>query len=404
MELFKNPFDKSKSPELKFQTLKEQMSSSYGRKGLQYPINLGEGDQQDFLLFTIYDTEESQSSYGSGSTRKFDGADAVKKSNSYKSKLQRDYMSGAMTGRDWMGRSAPQMSMLDTEKARSEYYKAGLDEPIAAARMRQEESQEQTKLSTGQIGRSSLQKTAYSVAIYMPSDITTNLGVDYNMENFGILGAAGAAGGNVVDMLKNAIAAEGDDKEVSGNLGEMMKQLGAWATVDLIDSAAGLAGINTNVGNAASAWRRKVINPHMQFLFDKVAQRSYSFDFTFTTSSIEEAKMVHDIVKIFRIASLPSAPPSSGGGVAINFPAEFDIRYFRGGVENTWIPRIARSVLTNFTCKYSGHGPWGGHDVESFEDISGFQVEGSPPIALKLNMSFSELSTLTREDVVNKGM
>ena len=54
-EIFRNPFEKSKNSASKFESLRDSLNSQANRKGLQYPIDLGLKDQQNFLLFTVYD-------------------------------------------------------------------------------------------------------------------------------------------------------------------------------------------------------------------------------------------------------------------------------------------------------------------------------------------------------------
>jgi len=99
-------------------------------------------------------------------------------------------------------------------------------------------------------------------------------------------------------------------------------------------------------------------------------------------------------------ASLPSR---ADGGVYLDFPAEFDIQYFHAGVENTWIPKISRCALTNVNVGYTPNGVQQMHGVESFDDITGFSVNGAVPASMTLEMTFSEMSTLVREDVIEGG-
>ena len=51
-----NPYEKSKSSAGKFESLSDSLNGQAKRKGLQYPIDLGLKDQQNFLLFTVYDS------------------------------------------------------------------------------------------------------------------------------------------------------------------------------------------------------------------------------------------------------------------------------------------------------------------------------------------------------------
>jgi len=285
-----------------------------------------------------------------------------------------------------------------TQQAVSNFYKNKLDDPLQQSRLKQDTTQTQSVTSKTRFGNK-LNKTKYSIALYMPAAIKTEMEMKYTGQDFSVLKSAGLAGGDIINKL-SGIFKETENMEDGAAL-DVLKNAGIKVGLESVDAVSEIAGVNLNASNAIKAARRKVSNPHMEFLFDSIGQRSYSFDFKFVPRNIEEAKAVHDIVRIFRSAGLPS---KSKGGVMLDFPSEFDIQYFRGGIENTWIPRISRCYLQNIEVNYTpNEGVVQTHAVESFNDITGFNVNGPAPASMSLSLGFAELSTLLREDVIEGG-
>lgn len=393
-EFFRNPFEKTKHSASKFESLRDSLNGQSNRKGLQYPIDLGLKDQQNFLLFTVYDAnpqsfKSSESANQRQSTGTFD-SNAMKQTASN--------AAGAMSS--LMNFKLPTMAQM---QGVSNYYKNKLADPLQQARLKQDTTQTQSVTSKTRFSNK-LDKTMYSIALYMPGGIESNLETTYNMEDFGMLQNLGAGGQDLVNKISSlfgdqetAAAGEGG---VEGAMLANLKNAGIKVGLESVDAIANIGGINLNAANAVKAMRRAVTNPHMEFLFQSVGQRSYSFNFKFVPRSLDEAKMVHDIIRIFRASALPSR---SQGGVMLDFPAEFDIQYFRGGTENTWIPKISRCALTAVNVNYTPNELPQSHPQESFDDITGFSVSGAIPASMSLSLTFSEMSTLVREDVVEGG-
>jgi hypothetical protein len=394
-EIFRNPFEKSKNSSHKFESLRDSLNSQANRKGLQYPIDLGVKDQQNFLLFTVYDAnpqsfKSSESSNQRQSTGSFD-SNALKQTASN--------AAGALSS--LMNFKLPSMAQM---QGVSNFYKAQLSDPMQQARLKQDTTQTQSVTSKTRFSNS-LDKTMYSIALYMPGGISSTLETTYNMEDFGMLKGLGAGGKELINKIQGLFDTQEkvnstEGESVEGAMLANLKNAGIKVGLESVDAIANLGGINLNAANAVKAMRRAVTNPHMEFLFQAVTQRSYSFNFKFTPRNIDEAKMVHDIIRIFRAASLPS---KSQGGVMLDFPAEFDIQYFRGGTENTWIPKISRCALTSIAVNYTPNELPQSHAEESFSDITGFDVSGPIPASMSLAMTFAEMSTLVREDVVEGG-
>ena len=412
-ELFRNPFAKSKDSSVKFESLQDQLNAKANKKGLQYPIDLGTKDNQDFLLFTIYDN--SPTSFHSTDTPNarmlnatFDG-EAMKKSQNQFENAQQSISAG-LQGTDPL--AALNASLMSEGEKITNFYNNQLDDPLQQARLKSDTLKVQSQMSKTRFAGNNPQspaggakRTMYSIAMYMPATgIVSSLSTSYKGENFGMMkvgqAAVGAAGVAAKQFFGGADA-DGNKTDTGPRdaLIETLKQVGTSVIAESGDSVAGMMGMNLNSAAAIGAGRRKVLNPHMEFMFESVGQRSYNYTFSFTPRNIEESKMVHDIIRIFRIAALPR----DDHGIALDYPAEFGIQYFRGGVENTWLPRIARCALSGVELDFTPNSQVQQHAPIEFDDITGFHVSGSPPASINLKLTFQEMNTLVRKDVQDGG-
>ena len=408
-EIFRNPFAKSKDSSVKFESLQDQLNASSNRKGLQYPIDLGTKDNQDFLLFTIYDRKSS--SYVTAdkdNTRQtnaqFDadaiGRDAINRFDNASQQMAFQQAQATMTKA--LGGTMRTFSTPSQQAAVSNFYNNQLDDPLQQARLKQDTLKTQARMSKVRFASENVNRTAYSIALYMPATgIVSNLGTSYKGESMGMPQIAKASGKAGMDVVKEIFGARSEDAEAGkGVLTDMLRQVAQKVTAGSADAAAGVVGLNLNSAAAIEAGRRKVINPYMEFMFESVNQRSYNYSFMFTPRNIEESKAIHDIIRLFRVASLPQIDPSD---VVLNYPAEFDIQYYRGGVENTWLPRITRCALSSVELDFTPNAQVQSHAHVEFDDITGFKVSGSPPASINLKLTFQELSTLVRQDVQEGG-
>jgi len=403
-ELFRNPFAKSKDSSVKFESLQDQLNASGNRKGLQYPIDLGTKDNQDFLLFSIYDNSpESFVSEEKDNTRMLNAsfdADAMQTSQTQFENAQQSISAG-LQGADPL--AALNASLMSEGDKISNFYKNQLDDPLQQARLKSDTLKSTSSMSATRFARD-VKRTMYSIALYMPSTgIVSSLSTSYKGENFGMMKtgqAALAASGQSVKEFWGSDDGDGTtDTSARDALIETLKQVGTSVVAQSADQVAGMVGMNLNSAAMIGAGRRKVLNPHMEFMFESVGQRSYNYTFSFTPRNIEESKMVHDIIRIFRIASLPRISET----IALDYPAEFDIQYFRGGIENTWLPRISRCALSGVELDFTPNSQVQQHAPIEFDDITGFHVSGSPPASINLKLTFQEMSTLVRQDVQEGG-
>ena len=123
-------------------------------------------------------------------------------------------------------------------------------------------------------------------------------------------------------------------------------------------------------------------NPNKEALFKDMSERSFSFDFTFVPKSEEETEAVYQIIRIFRYNSAPKLQSRR----YFDSPGEFEIKFFSGGRENPYLPKLRRLVCTAVDYKY------GGSEVfRAFDD--------GAPAEVTINLSFQEVEQLHKEHI-----
>ena len=206
--------------------------------------------------------------------------------------------------------------------------------------------------TTGLIGFSDQRLTpAGSIALYIPDNVNFSYNAQYGEINLG-----------------------GQSGMLTGMLTKLPGIIGKGANF--------VAG--TDVGRLFLRSQGIALNPNQQVMFDGIDLRTFSFDFNFMPKSREEAKDVKDIIKAFKKYSRPRTVEKTFGLVFVP-PSIFEIKFMFLNGENTWVNKVARSVITNIEVEYTPNG-WSTHQ------------DGSP-VNTKLKLEFKELSLIDRKAV-----
>ena len=126
----------------------------------------------------------------------------------------------------------------------------------------------------------------------------------------------------------------------------------------------------------------------MEVLFDAMALRTFTYNFTFAPRNDQEAFEVQRIIQLFRFHMAPELQGSQSRFLTL--PSQFDIHYMflsKDGVasENNFYNRIATCVLQNCAVNYTPNG------VKSFED-------GGPTQTI-MTLTFKEVELLTKDRI-----
>jgi len=225
-----------------------------------------------------------------------------------------------------------------------------------------------------------------SIAIYLPPNVQDNLSAAYNGMATGMLGAAAQSGAAALKGMKN------DDFE--GAASAIIDGGAAIGTKLAINAAAGVADA-LGGGEGGEELLNKAFgqanNPYLEVLFDQMALRQFTYNFTFAPRSKAETDDVQKIIQMFRFHMAPEL--QQGQGRFLTLPSEFDIHYMYqqedgAAAENHYYNRIATCVLENVAVDYTPGG------VRSFQD--------GAPTQITMGLTFKETELLTK-DLIKKG-
>jgi len=134
---------------------------------------------------------------------------------------------------------------------------------------------------------------------------------------------------------------------------------------------------------------RQAENARQEVIFKSVSNRTFSFKHTLVAKSPQEAETIQAIIDTFKYAMMPSLLGGQNG--YFGYPDEFDITFWQvdgnGNVrENDYIHKISTCACTKVDVDYGGVGRYAVY------------YDGRP-VAITLNLSFTELEFLTKERI-----
>lgn len=154
------------------------------------------------------------------------------------------------------------------------------------------------------------------------------------------------------------------------------------------DLAGKAADIITSIGQVVKNTGKLAgypINPRVEVLFATRPQRQWMFEVFLAPRSVSESITARKIINTLRYHA---APELGGAGFYFIPPAEFDITFFRQGVENLNLPRINTCVLERIDIDYA---PQSGV-YSTFRDGS--------PVAIRLSLGFREIEIVHKRRVL----
>ena len=336
---------------------------------LSYPLDVQQNFQNGhYMLFYVNVQDKTKYKYGVGQSidlREIDNK--ILKGMSEREKRY-NKLQAIRTGRD-----------LRTDggggKGNSSTYGAIGEDKVGTVIMGQIESKNKKGVSSA---FNNTRRITDSVALYLPGGVQDTTTANYNDSKTGIAGFLVATG---------AVAVGGDAKKIS-------ESLVAGTEGILKDSAARAIGLVAELGGAEGAEQlvKKAFgeadNPYMEVLFDSMALRTFTYNFTFAPKNEQEALEVQKIIQLFRFHMAPELRP--GVNRYLGLPSQFDLHYMylsKDGAtsENNFYNRIATCVLQNCDVNYTPNG------VKSFED--------GGPVTTTMTLAFKEIELLTKDKI-----
>ena len=126
------------------------------------------------------------------------------------------------------------------------------------------------------------------------------------------------------------------------------------------------------------------VNPKKEMYFESMGFRNFSLLYKFYPRTPAEAKNLQNILYLLKFHMHPEY--KSDQRYTFVYPSEFDITFYHKGNENLWVNKIATCVLTDMSVEYAPDAQWVQHD-------------GGIHNAINLQLTFKELSVLTKETI-----
>lgn len=206
-----------------------------------------------------------------------------------------------------------------------------------------------------------------------------NLAMGTMVEAAGKNGLGGAAKNfayNVVDVADKLIGAGGDMQKLAINY--------------FTERAIGQPGLlSRSIGGA--------INNNLELLFNGPTLRAFTFNFKLTPRSPDEAKVIKEIIRVFKRGMSPALSES---GLFLSAPNVFKLKYVYTGKGNKtedhpYLNRIKVAALRDFSVNYTPDGNYMTYGAESDEG------EGSMT-QYDLSMTFGEIDPVYAQDYDDK--
>tara|TARA_B100000902_G_scaffold153376_1_gene149919 strand:+ start:7633 stop:8871 length:1239 start_codon:yes stop_codon:yes gene_type:complete len=251
-------------------------------------------------------------------------------------------------------------------------------------------------------------KTKFYVELPIPNELSDSQSVSWDASTMNAFEMAGAT--LAMNLMKDPGATAANvqtaiDAAVGGGRGletlgiEGGSDLGAGLRASL--AGLGLKGFGSNVtpNQMMSRAHGKILNSNKELLFEGVNLRTFTFNFIFAPRSEAESTRVMKIIRSLKTAMAPKAGKeyisgtgnySNSGGVFLNSPDIFLLKYLHKGGEHPFLNKFKPCALTSFGVNYTGSNVW-----SSYHD-------GTPTL-IKTQMAFSEMNPIYAEDYESSG-
>jgi len=223
-----------------------------------------------------------------------------------------------------------------------------------------------------------------SVALYLPPNVADSTTAGYQDATTGIVGLVAAGGGKFLDAMRRNDYQEAS-KQLIGGVKAISEEALIRSSAGIIDFVSGGEGDTLGLANKVFG---QAMNPYMEVIFDNMAMRNFTYNFTFAPRNAQERDDVQDIIKLFRYHMAPELKGSQHRFLTL--PSTFDIHYMYQhskdyASENNFYSKIATCVLKGCDVNYTPNG------VKSFQDGS--------PTQITMSLSFQETELLTKQSI-----
>lgn len=245
------------------------------------------------------------------------------------------------------------------------------------------------------------------IVLPMPQDLGNDIQQTWNGKQFSAFGRAaiaGSAGGNFA-MIGRRL------EDMEGNITSIVASL----QTTILNKIPGVGG-NLDINDITGSTRGIVLNPNAEILYDSAELREIGMTFKMIPRSAEEAKIIKNIVYMFRFASVPAWGGNEGdadafkaGDVTIDKDATKDglmketysfgkenfirvpylcqFRFMTGSNMNDKIEQFKPCAIRKVAVNYTSDGTYA-----TYRD--------GEPVATELTLNFLESKLLFKKDIV----
>jgi hypothetical protein len=234
--------------------------------------------------------------------------------------------------------------------------------------------------------------TRGSIALPLPKSLQDTYSPNIKDVELGIAGAATADIASAMINGPNPGRVSIDDiMQQNNNFGTVASNAGAALRYF---TRAGLGTIAPEVGMGIDAAVGTAVNPQQTILFDGVALKSFTFEWSFSPNNASESETLRKIINTIKAASLPAyaspfgAAPNTGTSISrglLKFPKMVDILLV--GVDSYYFVQYKTGMITQFTVDYTPNG------------VAVYRGEtGARPSFVNFSISMKEAAIHTRDD------
>lgn len=268
-----------------------------------------------------------------------------------------------------------------------------------------------TATDTGQFVRTRNNQLHETIIFPMPNAISSTDVVSFDK------GEMGSVAGSIAGPALNAILTKKVEGDTLGKIGNAALEAGKGIFEGVKDAAAagyikrklllqgaaaaaGVIGVNVDVGQVVSRLAGAVENPNLELLFQGPGLRDFGFDIRFTPRSQEEAVRVRQIIRTLKRRMSVKRNATSflgqgGSNLLLGTPDVFRLEYRRGSTtqeEIKGLNKFKTCVLESLNVDYSGgSGRWAAYGADS------------QPVTTIITMRFREIVPVYEDDYTNSG-
>jgi len=241
------------------------------------------------------------------------------------------------------------------------------------------------------------------IALYMPENVDVTYATKYNDLAVGAFAELSAPEiSSAIQNLDSGASVIDQAKTVYDSAVKAVKAGGKQALTDSTQAAV----VNTIKAlefgsfkggtNLTQQGLGKVITDKMEFFFEGVGRRTFSYTFNFIPASQKDSEIIFKIIEAFKMGMLPDyADGLFGGGTGsrtLTIPDIFDIKYMHIGqngraAENRYLNRVSTCHLTNMSVKY------GDDRYTTYTP----DAQGAPPQKSSITLQFTEIEIVTKK-------